>query len=252
MDTRRRHKLKEAVKKHGKDWVAVAKLVPGRTNLHCRQRWVYTVGPTGNDGNKIKWTPEEDAKLRKAVKKHRHDWVAVAKLVPVRTSRQCRERWVNILDPGSGKNSGKWAPAEDAKLVYAVKKHGKDDWVTVAAMVPGRTNVQCCTHFRTLDSGNHGKKSGKWTPDEDAKLKEAVKKHDNDWVAVFAMVPSRTGKQCRERWVCTMGPTGTNGNKIKWTPKEDAKLAEAVNTHDKDWAAVAKLVSGRMDKQCRD
>jgi hypothetical protein len=38
-------KLIEAVKKHGDDWVAVAAMVPGRTNLHCRYRWSYHLDP---------------------------------------------------------------------------------------------------------------------------------------------------------------------------------------------------------------
>jgi hypothetical protein len=36
---------------------------------------------------------------------------------------------------------GKWAAEEDTKLAEAVKKHGKH-WVAVAALVPGRTNIQ--------------------------------------------------------------------------------------------------------------
>jgi myb proto-oncogene protein len=38
---------------------------------------------------------------------------------------------------------GTWKPEEDAKLIEAVKKKHGNDWVAVAAMVPGRTNVQC-------------------------------------------------------------------------------------------------------------
>jgi hypothetical protein len=38
-------KLTAAVKKHGKRWVAVAALFPGRTNQLCRQRWVNHLDP---------------------------------------------------------------------------------------------------------------------------------------------------------------------------------------------------------------
>jgi hypothetical protein len=66
------------------------------------------------------WTPEEDAKLRIAVKKHGNDWVAVAKLVPGRMNHRCRQRWVQTLDPANdGKKLGKWTPAEDS---------GKETW----------------------------------------------------------------------------------------------------------------------------
>jgi myb proto-oncogene protein len=79
------------------------------------------------------------------VKKHDTDWVAVATLVLGRTNNQCRHKWINTVDPAN-KNKGKppisWKPEEDAKLMEAVKKHGKG-WLTVAALVSCRTNEQC-------------------------------------------------------------------------------------------------------------
>jgi hypothetical protein len=40
----------------------------------------------------------------------------------------------------------------------------------------------------TFDS-TIGKSAGKWTPEEDTKLTEAVKKYGTDWVKVAEMVP---------------------------------------------------------------
>jgi antitoxin (DNA-binding transcriptional repressor) of toxin-antitoxin stability system len=56
-----------------------------------------------------------------------------------------------------------------------------------------------------LDPANE-KNSGKWTPEEDAKLIEAVKKHGTYWVKVAALVPGRTNKTCRNRWVKSLDP----------------------------------------------
>jgi myb proto-oncogene protein len=53
---------------------------------------------------------------------------------------------------------------------------------------------------------NKGKKPGKWSPEEDAKLTEAVQKLSEDWVAVAAMVPGLTNIQCRYRWVRYLDP----------------------------------------------
>jgi hypothetical protein len=66
-----------------------------------------------------------------------------ASLVPGRTSEQCRRRWVYALDPVKKKE--KWTLAEDAKLMEAVKKRkcANNWWVTVAKLVPGRTNQHC-------------------------------------------------------------------------------------------------------------
>jgi hypothetical protein len=125
-----------------------------------------------------RWTPEEDAKLTEAVQNLGKTWLAVAVLVPGRTDRQCRLRWVQTLDPVNGSKGKRrsWKPEEDAKLTEAVHKLGKD-WVAVAAIVPGRTNEQCRLRWvHSLDpaNGNTGKPRS-WTAEEDAKLTEAVK-----------------------------------------------------------------------------
>jgi hypothetical protein len=154
------------------------------------------------------WTGEEDAKLTEAVKKHGKIWVAVAAMVPDRTNDQCRERWVHTVDPVNG-NKGKprrsWTGEEGTKLTEAVKKHG-NKWVAVATLVPGRTNQQCHKRWtQALDPAN-GLKGRKWTGEEDAKLTEAVKKHGKNWVAVATLVPGRTDSQCRARWVKCLDP----------------------------------------------
>ncbi len=98
-------KLTEAVKKHGNDWVAVAAMVPGRTNNQCSQRWVHTLD-RANGKNMGNWSPKEDAKLTEVVKKHGNQWVAGAAMVSTRTNHQCRKRWVGPLDPANGKKLG--------------------------------------------------------------------------------------------------------------------------------------------------
>jgi myb proto-oncogene protein len=196
-----------------------------------------------NDGS-----PGEDAKLKDAVEKHEKDWVSVAAMVPDRTNKQCREYWAQAFDPAIWKNTGKWKPEEDAKLIEAVQKHDKD-WVSVAAMVPDRTNRQCRQRWTQALDPAIGKKAGQSKPEEDAKLTEAVQKHGKKWVAVAKLVPGRTNIQCRQRWIFTLDPT--NGNKGRWTPEEDAKLTEAIQKHGKKWVAVAKLVPGRTNQHCR-
>jgi hypothetical protein len=58
--------------------------------------------------------------------------------------------------------SRSWKGEEDTKLTEAVKKHGKDCWVTVAAMVPGRTNIQCRNRcVDSLDPANGNKGNGR-------------------------------------------------------------------------------------------
>jgi hypothetical protein len=194
------------------------------------------------------WKGEEDKKLTEAVKKHgeKWNWVAVARMVPGRTDKQCRQRWVRNLKDVAGKTVGRWIAGEDAKLIDAIKKHGKN-WVAVATLVPGRTGLQCWSRWtQTLDTA--GKTTGRWIPGEDAKLIDAMKKHGENWVAVATLVPGRTHLQCRSRWVRTLDTAGKTTR--RWIPGEDAKLIDAMKKHGENWVAVAKLVPGRTGLQC--
>jgi hypothetical protein len=208
-----------------------------------------------------RWTAVEDNKLKDAAQTHGKDWGNVAAMVPGRTNRQCSSRWHNILDPSIDRTNGRtcnWTTAEDSKLKDAVQTHGKK-WDAAAALVPDRTNRQCCCRWHnildpSIDRTNE--RTGKWSKDEDFKLKDAVQTHgDKNWVAITALVLGRTKFQCRMRW-----KDGLNSNidpatlrAGKWGEDEDIKLKDAVETHGgKHWAAIATLVPGRTEKQCRD
>jgi hypothetical protein len=241
--------LTEAVKELGKDWVAVAALVPRRTCAQCHYRWATQLEPDINLGI---WTVEEDAKLTDAVEKLGKDWAQVAAMFPGRTDKQCRYRWVKSLDPDI--TSGKWTVEEDAKLTGAVQKYGDNNWIEAAALVPGRKNSQCRQRWvLSLDPTIDQKitrmdNKGKWTVEEDSKLTEAVEELGKDWVRVAVMVLGRTNQQCRYRWVEILDP---DIKRRGWALEEDAKLTDAVKKLGKDWAAAAAMVPGRTKKQCR-
>jgi hypothetical protein len=248
--------LTDAVNKVGKDWVAVATRVPGRTNIQCSARWRLMMHPTPTIVRVgMFWSPEEDAKLIEAVRELGNAWAPVATRIPGRSERQCSGRWRKYLEPAI---AGTWTPEDDAKLTDAVNKLGKD-WVEVAALVPGRSNMQCSARWRLTLHPNPTKtepRVGKWAAEEDAKLIGAVTELGNDWVRVATLVPGRSETLCANRWSKYLGPaiyrTGAiadtrSCSRGKWTTEEDAKLNDDV----KDWVAVAALVPGRTKPQCR-
>lgn len=58
------------------------------------------------------WTVEEDLKLIENVKKYgARNWSQIAKALPGRIGKQCRERWHNHLNPEIIKE--KWTEEED-------------------------------------------------------------------------------------------------------------------------------------------
>jgi hypothetical protein len=93
------------------------------------------------------WTAGEDSKLKDAVQTQGgKNWGAITALVPGRTIIQCQHRWHGALDPSidrANRRMGKWSEDEDRKLKNLVQMHGGKDWAAIAALVPGRTRIQC-------------------------------------------------------------------------------------------------------------
>jgi hypothetical protein len=258
-------KLKDAVQMHGgKNWAAIAALVTGRTRIQCRDRWKDAFDPNIDqvNGRKGKWSDDEDSKLKDAVQTHGgKNWAAITALVPGRTKKQCRNRWKDRLDPNidqaNGRKGNKWAEHEDTKLKEAVQTHGGKNWAAIAALVTGRTKMQCSARWRNalvVNIDPTAARTGKWSEDEDSKLKDAVQTHGGkNWGAITALVPGRTRDQCRCRWRDALDPDIDRATRITttWTEDEDTKLKDAVHAHGgKNWAAIAALVLGRTKMQC--
>jgi hypothetical protein len=191
------------------DWSAVAALVPDRTKQQCWSRWhrVLDPGISRVSIRKSYWTAAEDSKLKDAMQtRSDKDWAAVTELVPGRTRSQCYNRWKDILDPNIDRMSGriKWSEDENSKLEDAAQRYSGKNWDAIAALVPGRTRLQCYKRWKNVLNPSivpTTALTGKWTEDEDAKLKDSVKLHNGkDWGAISALVAGRTKQQCCHRW----------------------------------------------------
>jgi hypothetical protein len=208
-----------------------------------------------------RWILEEDAKLTRAVantskkkwgNEYKTDWDAVAALVPGRTAIQCRRHSWKEINRTTGRR-GTWTEDEDSKLKDTVQTHGDKNWCAIAALIPGRSRGQCRSRWyrgsvSSIDRANG--RAGKWTEDEDTKLKDAVQTHGGkNWCAIAALVPDRSISQCRTRW----HNGWANGPKVgKWAEDEDIKLKDAMQTHGgKNWCAIAGLILGRTTRQCQ-
>jgi hypothetical protein len=96
------------------------------------------------------------------------------------------------------------APIIGKSYSVIVQMHGGKHWAAIAAMVPGRTKIQCKKIWRDYLDPSIDRaigRTGEWTEDEDLKLKAAVQMHGGkNWVAIAALVPGRTKSQCNHRW----------------------------------------------------
>ena len=96
--------------------------------------------PQGEGQSIVKraWTTEEDQALLQLVQGHGpRPWSQIAKELPGRVGKQCRERWHNHVCPSVSKEE--WTDAEDQLIMELVQQMGTK-WSKVATMIPGRTD----------------------------------------------------------------------------------------------------------------
>nr|GEV48089.1 myb domain protein 4r1 [Tanacetum cinerariifolium] len=139
--------LRKAVAEYGEtNWQLVASVLPGRTGTQCSNRWKRSLNPLR--ARVGRWDSDEDKRLKIAVRLFgAKNWNKITKFVPGRTQVQCRERWVNCLDPSL--KVDKWTEEEDMKLKAAIEEHNHC-WARVAACIPPRTDSQCRRRWMVL------------------------------------------------------------------------------------------------------
>jgi hypothetical protein len=138
-------RLREQVERFGSNWLRVASAMVTRTPGQCLHRWQKSQDPTIR---RAKWQPDEDLQLRIATEMYgRGNWVLIARHVHGRTDVQCRERYVNVLDPQL--IQAPFTPAEDARLLQLATEHACS-WTKVAQHMPGRTDSLCWRRWQVL------------------------------------------------------------------------------------------------------
>ena len=138
----------ELIQKHGdKNWKQISRLHMNgmeRTPVQCLHRWKKVLKPGIVKGP---WTADEDQIIINLWNQGTRKWSEIASYVTGRLGKQCRERWINHLDPTVCKNP--WAEHEMRTLLIA---HGVlgNKWRDIAAKLPGRSENNIKNKFHSL------------------------------------------------------------------------------------------------------
>lgn len=141
------------------------------------------------------------------------------------------------------KKGGKWTAEEDNTLKDIVSILGEKKWRMIAKYVKGRSAIQCLQRWSKILKP--GVIKGPWSQEEDQKLMEWVTQEGAaKWSQCAKIIPGRSGKQCRERWLNNLHPEIKRG---KWTAEEDNKLFELHKEFGSAWSKISTHLQGRTE-----
>ena len=132
-----------------------------------------------------------------------------------------------------------WTKEEDSILLETAKLLEFKNWKKISDKLEGRSAIQCSARYKRIRPGIV---KGAWSIEEDEKLKNYIKRFGRNWSLISKYMPSRSGKQIRDRYLNTLDPTLL---KDKFSSEEDKKIIDFYCKYGSSWSLIAKKFNGR-------
>lgn len=132
-----------------------------------------------------------------------------------------------------------WTEEEDELLMTMAEKYDFKNWNGVADNLTGRSAIQCSARYKRIRPGII---KGAWTEEEDELLLDLLKRFGKNWSLISKYMPSRSGKQIRDRFLNALDPTIL---KDKFTAEEDKKILELYAAMGSQWSKIALYLHRR-------
>jgi hypothetical protein len=132
-----------------------------------------------------------------------------------------------------------WTKEEDEILLAQAEKYGYRHWKKIAYSLKNRSSIQCSARYKRI---RPGLVKGNWGKEEDQLVLDLVTKFGKNWSLISKYIPSRTGKQIRDRYLNTLD---SNINRERFSPDEDKKILELYLQYGTKWSHIAKFFEKR-------
>lgn len=132
-----------------------------------------------------------------------------------------------------------WTREEDQILIDAANKFKQRCWTKVSMFFTNKNPAQCRARYKRIRPGIV---KGAWTKQEDELISSYVNTMGKNWALISKLMPTRNGKQIRDRFLNYLDPII---NKVKFTDEEDKLIIHQYIQHGSKWSVIAKYFDGR-------
>jgi hypothetical protein len=211
-------KLLDMVNTLGRRWSFIAQHFVNRPPSTLLNRHALLI----NENSRGPWEDDE-VKVLKELGKNRSpgdidNWKEIqAKLPRPRPMYLIKQKYAASLNPNM--IYGRWSDEESDKLAKLVAKYGEKEMDKVATLMGTRSRRQCLERWRWQMAST---KKGRFTEEEDIKIKEAINKYGENFAVIAKVIGSdRTPRHISQHYRNLLEP---NVDRSPWTLEEQSEI----------------------------